>query len=696
MNSHVDFLNIIQWNANSLLSRIHELYQFMNENHTHIACISETLFKETDNIPSHPNFHIHRLDRQDLTNNHRSGGVAIIIRRNITHRLLPHLGTKLLETIGVEVSFTNNSKIKIFSVYLPGGATREQISQHYKQDLRKLTNHQCSFIAAGDFNSRHRLWNCIRANQAGKILFDDHQHNQYLIFHPDEPTYFPPQANTTPSYIDLVLTNGIHQVSHLDTHESSSDHQLITMKIGLQCRQQLNEIRLIPHFKAADWSTYKSVIDFELTSFDIPTIAQVTTTAQIDQLVSKLNDTIMVAQQSSVPLITPTRYALNLTPEIKQKIKMRNDIKRQSQRPQNYNIRHLLKHHLNFLNKEIQDDINEISNTNYNHMLSTIPHDGQNKRLWQTSKFLKNRDRFMPPLKVPNGLAMSSEEKANTLADQFVENHTNPLATDNISFTRHVKNTTNRFISRSVNDSDVEFVDTDETMVMIRKLKNSKAPGLDKVHNCLIKNLPPVAVLLLTLIINSCLKLSYFPDTWKHAKVIAIKKPGKPASKPLSYRPISLLSSLSKLLERAILSRVNDHLIAHDIIPEQQHGFRSQYSTVTQLHKLTTHMRESLREKLSTGLISIDIEKAFDRVWHDGLVYQLIKIKLPQYLTRIIHSFLSRRSFQTVVNGKLSSIRDIQFGVPQGSVLGPTLYILQHIHSRHSNCSSLSNFNVCR
>lgn len=667
-------LNLLQWNANSLLNRIHELYHFMNEEHTHIACISETFLVETDNIPSHPDYLIYRLDRQQLTNGHRSGGVAIIIRRNIKHRQLGYLNTKLLEVIGLELSLQDGSKIQIYSAYLPGGATNNLIRQHYKHDIRLLTNRNVSFFAMGDLNSRHRLWNCTRANPAGNILFNEHQQQQFLIYHPDAPTFFPTQNNYTPSYIDLVLSNGIHQLSESDTHESSSDHQMITHKIETNNRHQRSQHRQIPLFRAANWPRYKAMIQNNLGNIELPDLSTITTTTQVDSLVSSLTDEILKAQELTVPLVTPTPYALNITPEIKQKIVYRNTLKRQSQRPHNINIRPLLRFHINHINKEIQDDINEIANENFNHMLSTIPHDGQNKKLWQTSRFLKNRNRYMPPLKTSNTLAITPVEKSNALADQFIQNHANPLSTHNGSFTRHVHSTTTRYINQPINTSDISFTSVNEIQDCVRRLKNSKAPGIDKVHNSLIKNLPPLAFVLLTLIINSCLKLSYFPNQWKHAKVIGIKKPNKPASAASSYRPISLLSSLSKILERIILSRLNDHLTDNNILPHQQHGFRAQYSTTTQLHKLTTHIRNSLASKLSTGLISIDIEKAFDRVWHEGLIYKLMNINAPQYLVRIVHSFLTNRSFQAIVNNQLSSIRHFEFGVPQGAVLSPTLY----------------------
>lgn len=246
-------LNILQWNANSLLNRVHELYDFMNENHIHIACISETFLVGSDVIPAHPNFVHYRLDRMNLPENQRSGGVAIIIRSDINHHPMSNLSTRLLEAIGIEVCLEDSTRIQIISAYLPGGSTTTHINQHYKNDIQLLINRHCSYFVMGDFNSRHRLWNCTRANTAGNILFNEHQRHQFLIYHPDEPTYFPTQQNYTPSYIDLTLTNAIHEISDSLTHESSSDHQIITHKIELNCHARRRHARLIPLFKAANW-----------------------------------------------------------------------------------------------------------------------------------------------------------------------------------------------------------------------------------------------------------------------------------------------------------------------------------------------------------------------------------------------------------------------------------------------------------
>ncbi|GFU89693.1 RNA-directed DNA polymerase from mobile element jockey [Trichonephila clavipes] len=139
-------------------------------------------------------------------------------------------------------------------------------------------------------------------------------------------------------------------------------------------------------------------------------------------------------------------------------------------------------------------------------------------------------------------------------------------------------------------------------------------------------------------------------ESWKHASVIPILKPGKPRSAADSYRPISLLPVLSKLAERLILSRLNNHLTTNKIQISQQHGFRPQLSTSHQLLRVVEYSKSGFKEKKCTGAVFLDIQKAFDRVWHTGLLYKLIKINSPPQLILIIKSFLINRSFAVRVN----------------------------------------------
>lgn len=156
--------------------------------------------------------------------------------------------------------------------------------------------------------------------------------------------------------------------------------------------------------------------------------------------------------------------------------------------------------------------------------------------------------------------------------------------------------------------------------------------------------------------------------------MIAIRKPGKPANNPTSYRPISLLSSISQLFERIILRRLNEHLDEQQVIPINQHGFRKGYSTITQLDILTNNIKAGLTAGSSTGMILMDIEKAFDRVWLDGLIYKLCMINTPLYIIKIISTMVRERTFKVAIQGKMSDVKSFEFGLAQGAVLSPVLY----------------------
>ena len=119
-----------------------------------------------------------------------------------------------------------------------------------------------------------------------------------------------------------------------------------------------------------------------------------------------------------------------------------------------------------------------------------------------------------------------------------------------------------------------------------------------------------------------------------------------------SYRPISLLSAISKLFDRVILTRIHKHLEEHNILPDEQDGFRAFRSTTHQLYKTVNRVKEELTDKSSTGMILLDIEKAFDRVWHNGLVFKLIINNFPSYIIKIINAFLHERKFKVMINNR--------------------------------------------
>jgi len=179
--------------------------------------------------------------------------------------------------------------------------------------------------------------------------------------------------------------------------------------------------------------------------------------------------------------------------------------------------------------------------------------------------------------------------------------------------------------------------------------------------------------LLLTHIFNGCLRIGHFPTSWKHAIVIAIPKPRKDHRHPVNYRPIALLSSLSKIFERIVLAKLKAAIGPK--IRKEQFAFQPQHSTTHQLVSLIDQLAANSNSELRTAAVFLDVEKAFDRVWHAGLLYKLQTLGTPTSLLSIINSFLTDRSFSVRLNTTISSSRPVLSGVPRGACLSLTLYL---------------------
>jgi len=213
---------------------------------------------------------------------------------------------------------------------------------------------------------------------------------------------------------------------------------------------------------------------------------------------------------------------------------------------------------------------------------------------------------------------------------------------------------------------------------------SNKAPGHDKITLIMLKNCSFKIILQIYYIIRASMQLGYFPKIWKTALVLAFSKPDKSQTSQASYRPISLLSVLSKIYERIIYIQIIKHLESEKIINEQ-FGFRPRHSTVTQLMRITEHFALEINKKRYTAMILLDLQKAFDLVWHQGLLYKLHLIKILDDIIRILHSYLMDRYFLVNFCGQKSAAYSVDAGVSQGSVLGPMLLFINDIpKSRNS------------
>lgn len=147
---------------------------------------------------------------------------------------------------------------------------------------------------------------------------------------------------------------------------------------------------------------------------------------------------------------------------------------------------------------------------------------------------------------------------------------------------------------------------------------------------------------------QNCIKFQYFLDFWKIAQIISIKKPMKDYSLPTNYRLISILSILSKIFETIILNRIKHHLNTNNILIPEQFGFKTKHNTTLQPARVTDPILINRNNYKITSLLMLGIEKAFDSVWHNGIISKLLKIKMHHYLIKLINSFLDKRTFSNV------------------------------------------------
>lgn len=645
------------WNAQGInsFSKKLQLQHVLNNKYIDVLFLCETFLSETNSF-SLSGYRVYRCDRATY-----GGGVAIAIRSHLNHIQLPTYRTNNIENVSVELKLSNRVVV-LTAVYSP------KYDNKFKEDIRKITPSDKEFIICGDLNAKHSSWNCTRANTSGNVLFNLQLSSNFFIYHPADPTRYPQSMNGSPTTIDLMLTNSNFLISPLFSHESilPSDHVPVTFSI--EAHAEKNYLMRID-YRNANWTQFRNNIESSLPNLNINTF---TSAEQVEnaltRLISIINNSMTLLPKKKC---TPT--AIKLSNKTLLCIRMRNMYKRQSQRASNANSRLVLSSIVKTVNKLVDTNIINDNNNHWSKILSRLPKGA--KRFFHIAKAFKGKKQNnITSLRHNGELFTADEDKARLIATQFEKAH---------SLTEDMTHSIERKVSKTIriidstkllNSNSIEFATEDEIKIHIKNLKNNKAPGFDGIPNRILKMLPNKAITFLINIFNACLKFGIFPSQFKKAKVVAIPKHGKDPRDPSSYRPISLLSSLDKLFEKIILSRMNNFVEHNQLINKEQFGFRQQHSTTHQVKRLTNIIKCNKRKRLSTGILLLDIEKAFDSIWHEGLIYKLKKYDFPLYLLKIIRSFLTDRTFQVVVNNTTSSIRKIPAGVPQGAVLSPTLY----------------------
>ncbi|GBO39452.1 RNA-directed DNA polymerase from mobile element jockey [Araneus ventricosus] len=524
-------------------------------------------------------------------------------------------------------------------------------------DIENLIQLGPNQIICGDYNAHHTSWGCYNDNPRGIRLLNFVNSAGIEILAPTTPTRF---GNNSSSTIDLAIVREfLYPYDIISLPELSSDHNPVLLNFYFKYSIPSTNGKM-----KTNWNKFRHQIN---NAEDIYNIS-INSPAELDSLVDKFESQILDAKiAASSPITNLQTY---IDPRIRELNNERNFVRKMFQRLTDP----ALKTKLNQLNKKITKLNDKIeTESQINTLINVTTVDGS---FWNlTSRFNKKRHNI-PTLNGPASIAVTNKEKANCLADslekQFQLNDIHCEETETV-----VGNSIEGFLNTTPNIfNDFPPTHTDELINCIKKLKKNKAPGYDNISNKIILNLPLNSIYTLQKITDSIMKFGHFPTRWKTATIIPILKPGKDPTDPVSYRPISLLPSISKIAEHIILSRLNEFLEENNILMPEQFGFRKNLSTTHQLLRVTEYIQEGLNNKLKTGAVFLDIQKAFDRVWQDGLIHKLIKYNTPRYLVKIFHSYLSNRIFAVRVRSGLSNTKIIKAGVAQGSKIGPILFAL--------------------
>ena len=653
-------IRILQWNARSLKRKIPELQMFIEEKEIDIALISEARLRHEYRLPKALNqFEIHINER----NNREGGGTAILIKRNlgIFENVKKHQNQHF-EYIKGDLLQPNQPPITLISCYYP-----REVTQTGNDIEEMISGSRPRTLIGGDFNAKHKAWGSTITRPAGIRLLDNITEANAKVINSKQHTY---QNEVTGNMDTLDLTIVTIPLSeHVINWEveedlGGSDHFPIVIDLkGVGSNDEEGNPKEKWNINKADWSKYNAVANnmMEALSSELDE-------ARTEDLAALLTQTIGNAAKEAIPRTTKKKRKHRKpwwTDHIKKLILEKKRKRRQWQKRRTRETRAEFKR----AEAEVRRDMLRLKRETWRIYVQGINNQTPSSIVWRKFKAIDGGIRHPRQAIQAEGRVVTEEaDKVEEFASFFAEKSTrNDLLQE-------------RGVELNTPMENAEDLETADEPISIEEIKkalmelNKRSPGPDEIHDEMLLNLPERGLEVLCKVFNRYWNEGIYPNEWKTSVLIPVPKPGKPLSRIDSYRPIALTSAIGKLFERIIRERLNWALESRRQLSSMQFGFRPKRGTIDYMLKLTDNIHEALEKKLILIAVFIDIEKAFDRVWREGMTTKLFMKEVGNRSKKVLESFLEDRIITARLGNEESTGRPTNAGIPQGSVVSPTLF----------------------